>query len=403
MREQIIMYLKIHPRVILKLWLIARHLMKMWSYFVPVQNKTILFNSFGGRAVNDSPKAIYDEICQRSEFRDWKLIWALVNPEQVEIPRGEKIKIDTPAFFKALLYSRVWIGNSGTDRDISLKLKRNLRVETWHGTPLKKICGDEHTETFAIKPDDYKGPIDNETIRCAQSQYDRQLFKRLFHCTEDSILLSDLPRNDEILNISEERIARVKSTLGIPQEKKVILYTPTYREYLLNEDNKTYVAPPINFNKWKSVLGEKYVLLIRAHYAVTASLNLIEDDFVKDVSKYCSVNELYAVADMMISDYSSTYFDYSILNRPMFCFAYDRIEYEKKRGLYVVLDQFLPCRIDYNEESLLDSILNVDIEYASEQTKKFQMKYAPYAGNATKMVVDEIVKRLDINKNNSLK
>lgn len=394
MREFVIQYMKGHPWLIMKLWNISRYIFRVWSWFVPVQKKTVLFNSLGGRNFSDSPKAIYDEMLHREEFRDWRFIWTFVDPDKYEIPYGEKIKIDTYSFYKALLFSHVWVGNSRCDRGIGLSLDRNIRIETWHGTPLKKIGGEEHTETFAVKPEEYKGPIDSKTIRCAQSEYDRTIFARIFHATKESILLSDLPRNDELLLFSKEKLLEVKKSIGIEAEKIVVLYTPTYREYLIDENRDTFIAPPINLNKWQAKLGDKYVILIRAHYAVTAALGVSDNKFVKNVSTYPSINELYAISDMMISDYSSTYFDYSILNRPMFCFAYDLEEYEEKRGLYLDLKKILPCEVDRTEDDLLTHIVSLDYLNACEKTKAFHLKYAPYAGHASKIVVDELLKRL---------
>ena len=204
-------------------------------------------------------------------------------------------------------------------------------------------------------------------------------------------MLSDLPRNDELYHYTSERLSEIRKSLNISQNVGIILYTPTYREYLINNDRDTYIAPPINFEKWNSLLNGKFVLLIRAHYAVTKALNIVEDDFIKDVSKYPSINDLYAISDMMISDYSSTFFDYSILDRPVFCFAYDLEEYVQKRGLYLDLKKELPCTIHYNEESLLNDILTVDIERAKERTKIFHEKYAPML-DISSMVVNEIQK-----------
>ena len=388
------MFIKTHPRLALKLWAFMRCFMKLWSYFVPLRKKTILFSSFGGRSFSDSPRALYDMILTRKEFADWKLIWAFIEPNKFELLRGEKVKIDTIPFFKALLYSQVWISNSEVDRGMGLKLKRTIRIETWHGTPLKKICGEENSETFELKPDNYKGPIDSETIRCAQSEYDRNIFARIFHSSKDSFLLCDLPRNDELLAFTSERINDIKNKLQIEEDRLVILYTPTYREYLINDKSETYIAPPININKWKEKLGKKYVLLIRAHYAVSAALGITEDGFVKNVSGYPSLNELYAISDMMISDYSSTYFDYSILDRPMFCFAYDLQEYEEKRGLYLRLEDTLPCRIHTDEDSLLSDIVSFNYQEAVDATSRFRKKYAPYAGHACNTIISELLKRV---------
>ena len=128
MRERVILFLKNHPSIVKLAWDIARLVMMVWGWFVPVREKTMIFCSFGGRSFNDSPKALYDEICKKTEFDGWRLIWAFVNPDSFIIPRGDKVKVDTLAFFKALLYSRVWVSNSGMDRGIETRRKNNIKV-----------------------------------------------------------------------------------------------------------------------------------------------------------------------------------------------------------------------------------------------------------------------------------
>lgn len=392
MRKKVITFLKFHPAIVTLFWSCARIALQIWGMFVPVR-KTMLFASFGGRKYDDSPKAIYDEVCSRPEFDDWKLVWVFVNPDDFEIPRGRKIKVDTFEFFHALLYSKVWISNSGMDRGIGLPRKKTIKVETWHGTPLKKIGGDENQNTLGGKKKNRR-KVDTSTIRCAQSEFDRDIFARIFHADKDCFLLCDLPRNDALLHYDAKRICEIRRQLGIPDNKKVILYTPTYREYLVNENKDTYLLLPMDFNKWKQKLGDKYVLLIRAHYAVSAAMDLTDDDFVKDVSAYSTLNDLYVVADMMISDYSSTYIDYSILCRPMFCYAYDLEEYEEKRGLYVDLRKILPCAVDKTEDDVIEHILNLNHTEAVKAAEKFHKIYTPYAGHASNVVVDEIERRL---------
>jgi len=392
MRNFFIKFLKMHPCILTISWTVARYVLQFASLFVPFKKNQILFASFGGRKFDDSPKAIYEEICRRKEFADWDLVWVFVNPDKFDLPRGKKIRMDSISFFIALLQSHVWVSNSGMDRDIFLNLKRTIKVETWHGTPLKKICGDEHQNVMGCKKI-FKGPPDSRTIRCAQSSFDRDIFKRIFHATEDCFLMCDLPRNDKLLCYTEDELSDVKLKLGIPQNKKVILYAPTYREYLWNENGENLLAPPIDLSKWEKELSSEYVLLFRAHYAVGSALNIRTNDFVKDVSSYPTLNDLYAISDMMISDYSSCYFDYSILHRPMLNFAYDLEEYEQKRGLYLRLNECLECQINRNEDSLLSEIKSLDFELESQKTIRFQQKYVPFAGDASAKVVDEILKR----------
>lgn len=400
MRERLIVFLKTHPWILRTIWSLTRGI--LW-FFVKItkQKKSVLFCSFGGRNFNDSPKAVFDEICRRKEFQDWRFIWAFVDPDKFNIPRGAKVKVDTFAFFKALVTSKIWVSNSGMDRGIDLITDKIVRVETWHGTPLKKIGGEENQNTIGIKPKDYKGPIDYSAIRCAQSEFDREIFARVFHASKDSILLSDLPRNDELFNYNEQDCIAIRKSLGVDKSKKVILYTPTYREYLINDNSQNFIAPPINLERWKVELGEDYVLLVRAHYAVSAALGIINNDFVKDVSAYRSLNDLFVISDMMISDYSSTFFDYSILDRPMLCFAYDKDIYEEKRGLYLDMEKELPCRVCRTEDELLSEIKKQNYVMAAKKANAFHIKYAPFAGNASKTVVDTIINKLkNENKNN---
>lgn len=393
MRDKVLNFLRVHPGILNAFWKVAHVFFSFVGLFVPIKKKTILITSFAGRKYDDSPKALYDEIIQRREFDNWEIIWAFIEPGSINIPRGKKIKIDTWPFFMALLYSQVWISNSGMDRNINIRKKGIIKIETWHGTPLKKIGEDQNSGTIG----NYKeqGSVDDKTIRCAQSDFDREIFARVFNADKKCILLSDLPRNDGLLRYTENEIYKIKNKIGICREKKVLLYMPTYREYLVNEKNQTYLAPPMNLEKWKLELGEEYVLLIRTHYAVAEALKLKEDEFVKDVSLYPYINDLYVIADIMISDYSSAYIDYSILDKPMLCFAYDEDEYIEKRGLYIDLHEELPCPVDKDEDTLIQRIKNLDWVEQTEASKKFHKKYAPYAGNASNMVINKLVQVLE--------
>lgn len=392
MRNYFINYVKEHPAIAGFIWSLARFILRLFSLFIRVDQRAIIFSSFGGRNFDDSPRALYDKIRSMKEFDGWALTWAFLDPEKFEIPRGNKVKIDTFSFFKALLTSRVWIGNSEIDRGIKIRSKKYIVVETWHGTPLKKICGEEiQTSVEKVKS---IGKRDNLTIRCSQSEFDKTIFARIFYAEYDMILDSDLPRNDSLLAYTNLEKESIKEKLGITSDRKVILYTPTYREYLINEHRENFIVPPIDFNKWKDLFGKNYVFLLRAHYMVSSAFDLGNTDFVIDVSKYPRLNDLYIISDLMISDYSSTFFDYSILDRPMLCFAYDLEEYSTKRGLYLDLEKELPCRIDQTEEQLIDSILTLDYHKACKETKSFHMKYAPYSGKSCEIVVNAILDKL---------
>ena len=395
MRLKIIGFLKRHPAALNMCWAFARFFLNIIGWFIPIQEKTMLFASFGGRKFDDSPKVIYEEVCRRREFDDWRLIWAFVDPDMFEIPRGEKIRMDSLSFFLALLYSHVWISNSGMDRDIGIRKKGIIKVETWHGSVLKTGVGEEKNAMGGKKALERsrRGPLDAETIRCTQSELDTEVFQRLFHATKDSFV-KGLPRNDTLLRYTAEDVARIREKLHIPQGKKVILYAPTWREYLLDKNKDTYIAPPMDLEKWERELGAEYVLLFRAHYAVTAALHLKENDFVRDVSAYPVLNDLFIISDLMISDYSSIYHDYSILHRPIFCFAYDFEEFCENRGVLIDMEKKMPCPLDPDEDTLIHHIQTMDYDACVEKTIRFQEEFATYYGHGSENVVDEILRRL---------
>lgn len=392
MRLRIINFLKRHSGLLIFLRGVVRFFLRI-TYLFPLRKKTAIFASFGGRKFDDSPRAIYEELCTREEFKDWKFIWAFVEPDKFTLPRGQKVKIDSFRFFVKLFTSRVWVSNSGMDRGLELRNPRIVRIETWHGTPLKKICGEEHTNAVQKKP---SGKKDAKAIRCAQSEYDREILSRVLHATKESFLLCDLPRNDSLLRYTHKDRLAVRRKLGIADDRRIIFYMPTYREYLVNEKKEHYLAPPIELGRWQAQLGGEYVLLVRAHYAVSTALDLQENDFVRDVSDYEHLNDLYAVADILISDYSSAFIDGAICGMPMLCFAYDLEEYCEKRGLYLELAQTLPCEICRNEDEVLAQIAGMDVQAAREKTAAFARKFVPHAGHATETVVAEMKRRLGL-------
>ncbi|MBQ8858283.1 MAG: CDP-glycerol glycerophosphotransferase family protein [Clostridia bacterium] len=396
MRNKLLGFLKRHPRCLAFCWGCARLGLRFLALFARVKPKTVLFSAFGGRSFDDSPRAIYEGMLADPRFADFEFVWAFTEPDKFSLPRGRKVKIDTPAFFRALLTSRVWVGNSDIDRGIGLKSKKHIRVETWHGTPFKKIGGEENENSMMAKPAKPNAKRDKDTIRCAQSDYDREILARVFAADENAFLMCDLPRNDELLRYSSADRDAIKEKLGIPAGRRVILYMPTYREYLLNEKKENYLAPPITQEKWRAALGEDTVVLVRAHYAVAAAMDFVQDGTFYDVSAHPCLSELYAIADVLLSDYSSAYVDFSILGRPMLCFAYDRAEYEQKRGLYIDLGATLPCPIAENEDELLSIIHEMDTAAYEERTRAFCRRFAPHAGHATEAVLEEIEKRLHL-------
>lgn len=355
------------------------------SLFVRVNKKKILFVSFGGQKYDDSPKELYLKIKDDPYFSKYELVWAFHSPNLFETG-CKKVKIDTLKFYITALSSKIWINNSSVERGLKLRRRKTIEINSWHGTPLKKMGEDIHDNKSFKNKKNHKGI----RIFCSQSEYDREIFTRLFDVNKESILISDLPRNDPLLKYTEKKNEEIKESLSIPCDKKVILYAPTFREFNRDKLNNCYIKPPVDFLKWQQKLGDKYVLLFRAHYEVARVLGIEDNSFVYNVSGYHCLNDLMSISDMVISDYSSIYFDYAILERPMLNFSYDYDEYSKIRGLYLDIKAEMGCNVNLDEDSLLEEIVNLNEEEYKENARRFKAKFVPKAGQASEIVIDKI-------------
>lgn len=355
--------------------------------FVRCHSRRIVFVSFGGRKYDDSPKAIYEEILKDSRFDSCELIWAFHDPGNFEIPRGRKIKTDTLEYFFTLLSSRMWVTNSSVERGLHFKGRRTFYLNTWHGTPLKKMGSDIPNINTSFRG---KGKKNLTDTMLAQSHYEAEIFSRVFSIAPEKFSVIGLPRNDNLISGNNAiNIERIKKSMGMPTNKKVILYAPTFREYEKDEHRNCIMTPPLDLKKWKTLLGEEYVFLLRAHYEVIKVMNVQEDSFTWDVSNYPNLNELMLVSDILISDYSSIFFDYSLLGRPMLPYCYDYDIYSAKRGMYFDIRE----ELDYYgkiESDLISEILKMDVTHRSGIAFRFREKYIESAGTATKSAVEII-------------
>ena len=357
-------------------------ILSILKLFVKVDDKIILFNSYGGKKYNDSPRVIYEYMLSQKKYEKYKFYWSLDNPNEYSIPHAIIVKNNSIKFFLIALKAKYWITNSGIERGLKFKNKNTFYINTWHGTPVKFIGSDENNLRIKFK-------TSKPDVVYAQGEYDASIYSRIFDIPSEKVKIVGFPRNDELFDIQEDEIKKIKENLNIPSDKKVILYAPTFREY--NSDSQGCIfAPPINISKWKKSLSKNYVVLFRAHYEVNKVLGIKSDDFIYNVSNYNEINDLLKISDILISDYSSLFFDYSILKRPMYCYAYDYDEYSEKRGLYIDLNKELPNGICKTEEELLSRIQSCDFEKEKYKSEQFLKKYLKLTGNARKYV-DEII------------
>ena len=189
----------------------------------------------------------------------------------------------------------------------------------------------------------------------------------------------------------------IKKKLGISgTNKKIILYAPTWRDNQHQAELGYTYKTEVDFDLLKKELEQDYIILFRAHYLVANEFDFEKyKGFVYDVSKLDDINELYVISDILITDYSSVFFDYANLKRPVLFYMYDLDKYkDNMRGFYIDLKE-LPGSIIQTEENLIKEIKSTsdNFEYDNKY-KKFNDKYNYLDdGNASKRVVERVIQK----------
>lgn len=378
MRDRLIYILK-HNKLIQRLYVVIMSaFFRIGGAFCKIDENLVLFVSFMGKSFDDSPKDLYDFMQLHSEYSQYCCIWAFEHPER--FPELNTVKIDTLRYFKIALRAKYWITNTNIERGLCFKKKEQVYLNTWHGIALKYIGNDCPGRS------DYN--FDTVNYLTVSGSYDERVFSRAFNARESTYLRCGMPRNEELWLVDENAQEQAKRKLGI-SGKKVILYAPTWRES--NDGGKSYaIEPPIHFDKWKKELGEEYVILFRAHHLTTKVLGVVYDDFVYNVSNHQNVNDLLIAADILITDYSAIAFDYSILCKPILCYAYDYDRYYADRGMYFDIDDKYPNKSCRTEAELLQRIKNMDYVAECNNTRRFRDEFVQYGVGATETCLQAV-------------
>lgn len=360
--------------------------LKFIGLFTPTNDKMVIFS---GHTVkyNDSPRTLYEYmLAHKDKFSQYKCVWALEDPEHVEIPGNPiKVKADTLAYFRMTLRARYWVTCVNIERSLHYKKKNCRYLNTWHGTPFKHVGNDA-----GVRKDYDFGAVD---YFCYASEHEKQIYMRAFRTREEAMIPTGLPRNDELYKVTDEEVNTIKEHLGLPADKKIILYAPTWRDS--TDNGKTCaIKPPINAGKWEMELKDDYIVLFRMHAYTNKLLGLECNETLRDYSSYPNVNDLFKVADILISDYSASMADYAILERPVLCFTYDYEQYRDERGLYVDYATEMPSGILKTEDDVLKYIKTMD--YAEECKKTRVMikeRLIHLGGNATEMCLEKLFEK----------
>jgi CDP-glycerol glycerophosphotransferase len=369
----------------------------IYKFFLifPVDKKKIFFSCFSGKRYGDSPKYISEKLHELHP--EYKILWSKQVGYKFDLPEYVTIvKKPSLFFFYSMATSKIWV-DSHLKRTWMIKRKNQYFIDTWHGgLGFKKIESDVKNENFA-KFDELDNALYTAKIAdlfLSNSDWTTNIYKNAFGYN-GKILEIGFPKSDIFFKENLSIKNKIRKIYNIPENTKIILYSPTFRDF------PEKISFDIDFDKVINAFEKKFdcncVMFVRFHpLMIKESFDYYTyDSKVINVTEYSDAQEIILTADFMITDYSSIIFDFMLTSKPGFLFMLDYDNYNKERGFYVDMDYY-PFSYARDNAELCENILNFDVESYKNKVDLFIKKVGLLEdGNATKEVCDLIVKKIE--------
>ncbi|WP_405980714.1 CDP-glycerol glycerophosphotransferase family protein [Streptomyces sp. NBC_00158] len=369
---------------------------------LPVKKGTVVFESHMGKQYSDSPKAIYEELVRQGA--PFEAIWSYAGAKPTGFPeQATLVKRWSWQYLRALAQAEYWVDNQGFPLALT-KRPGTTYIQTWHGSALKRMGFHEPRTKAQGKPaqDRFQKAVDRFDHFLIRSEHDVRTLAKGFRLRDEVLLRTGYPRNDALVEAhraetqSGERVrGPLAAELGIDPDKRVLLYAPTFRASA--DGTVEGFAFPFDVEEFADRLGDRFTLLVRTHYLNSVSLPPSVAGRVLDVSRHHDITPLLALADGLITDYSSVMFDYAVLDRPMLFFAYDYEKYSTDiRGTYFDLKDKAPGPVVATADELMQAVAafdEADAKYA-EARQRFLAEFGEYdRGDAARRIVEKFFTR----------
>jgi len=291
----------------------------------------IVYHSFEGH-FSDSPRALFGALRERLPGADH--VWLVDEARRGDFPIDvAAVPWGTADCIRALESADLIVANSHTDLPWK-KRDGATYLQTWHGTPLKRIHRD-----VLWAPEGRLDRLDRDIaqwdVLVSPNRVSTPRLRRAFRY-DGEVIETGYPRNDVLVGSRRDAIRdRVRRDLGILDDRTVVLYAPTWRDDAVFDEGGKDFALEIDTAAFEERLGTDHVLLLRLHYMLTGRIAAMDSPSVRDVSGHPDVSELYLAADVLVTDYSSTMFDFAVTAKPQLFFTYDLADYgDRLRGFY---------------------------------------------------------------------
>ncbi|MDO8226935.1 CDP-glycerol glycerophosphotransferase family protein [Bacillus cabrialesii] len=366
---------------------------------LPKNKRMIIFESYLGKQFSCNPRAIYEYLQQNNSKYGFDMVWSVDRKYEHEFNR-QGLKYSnrfTLSWLWKMATAKYWVTNSRLPLWLP-KPKKTIYIQTWHGTPLKRLANDMDVVRMpGTTTEKYKKNFSKESskwdILISPNRYSTEIFKRAFQFN-NTVIETGYPRNDILyqkdIELYKEKLKK-KLDLG---RKKIILYAPTWRDDNFYSKGNYKFDLNLNLEKIKKELGNQVIILLRMHYLVNQDFELDDyKDFIKDVSDYPDIRDLYIISDILITDYSSVFFDFANLKKPILFYAYD-LEYyrDRLRGFYFDFELNAPGNVVDNTDNLIEELKKLlKNPKLHDNYTQFYNEFCLYEdGKAAKRVVDKI-------------
>ncbi|MEE0939180.1 CDP-glycerol glycerophosphotransferase family protein [Methanobrevibacter sp.] len=348
----------------------------------------VFFESFLGKSYSGQPKYIYERMLELDLDKYYDFVWSYEG--ELTIPGNPLITQRTSIQFNDFLRkSEYWISN------ISIPiLKRSddiIYVQTTHGTPYKQMGSDIESQNKNVNRG--RAPIEAKTWNylITPNDFSRDVFTRAYEY-EGEVINRGYPANDIFYRDCSDKKAKLLDELNIPKDKKIILYTPTFRDYDVDDDDNRNFSLLLDLKKLYDSLSDDCILIIRLHYIISKNLKLTDElkEFIIDLSDYDDIADLYLISDILITDYSSAFFDYGHSKKPILFFVPDFEEYSKFRGLYSEVKECLPGPELFTNDELIEAIKNIET-VSEEYHDKYEEFYNKFCSLGHGTASDDVI------------
>jgi len=329
---------------------------------------SVFFVSWKGKQCGDNPLGIAEELRRRGDDREH--LWA-VTDWSVPVPEGGTgVLRGTQEYYEALARSRYLISNDDMQAPFR-KRDGQVYLQTWHGTPLKRIGFDISNPQFISGTtyfDHLARDIAQWDLLLSPNPFSTPIMRRAFRY-DGEICEYGYPRNDLLCRADAAAVAaRVRARLGLPDGKRVVLYAPTWRDNQVYANGRRYrFDMRLDLERAWRELGQDHVFLIRGHHHMADDVPAgMRGGFAINVTAYPDIAELFLVSDVLITDYSSAMFDYAVTGRPILFFTYDLAEYrDSLRGFYFDFEPEAPGPLLASSAEVIEAVRDVDSVAAS--------------------------------------